>query len=81
MPSSATTARAPPNSPMLVFLNNDIRMIDAKWLKTLVRLAMKPQVGVVGAKLLFPNRKIQHAGIVLGMGGSADISIGDGGGT
>jgi O-antigen biosynthesis protein len=57
------------NSPMLVFLNNDIRMIDASWLKTLVRLAMKPQVGVVGAKLLFPNRKIQHAGIVLGMGG------------
>ncbi|MEA2985551.1 MAG: hypothetical protein QOD94_1805, partial [Alphaproteobacteria bacterium] len=57
------------NSPMLVFLNNDIRMIDASWLKTLVRLAMKPQVGVVGAKLLFPNRKIQHAGIVIGMGG------------
>jgi GT2 family glycosyltransferase len=57
------------DSPMLVFLNNDIQMIDANWLKTLVRLAMKPRVGVVGAKLLFPNRKIQHAGIVLGMGG------------
>ena len=57
------------NSPMLVFLNNDIQMIDAGWLKTLVRLAMKPQAGVVGAKLLFPNRKIQHAGVVLGMGG------------
>lgn len=57
------------DSPMLVFLNNDIRMADAKWLKTIIRLAMKPQVGVVGAKLLFPNGKIQHAGIVLGMGG------------
>jgi GT2 family glycosyltransferase len=57
------------NSPMLVFLNNDVRMADAKWLKALIRLAMKPQVGVVGAKLLFPNGKIQHAGIVLGMGG------------
>jgi GT2 family glycosyltransferase len=57
------------NSPMLVFLNNDVRMIDAGWLKAIVRLAMKPQVGVVGAKLLFPNGKIQHAGIVLGMGG------------
>ena len=57
------------NSPMLVFLNNDIRMIDASWLKNIVRLAMKPEVGVVGAKLLFPNRKIQHAGVVLGMGG------------
>jgi GT2 family glycosyltransferase len=57
------------NSPMLVFLNNDIRMIDSGWLKNLVRFAVKPQVGVVGAKLLFPNRKIQHAGVVLGMGG------------
>ncbi len=56
-------------SPMLVFLNNDIRMIDSGWLKAIVRLAMKPQVGVVGAKLLFPNGKIQHAGVVLGMGG------------
>jgi GT2 family glycosyltransferase len=57
------------SSPMLVFLNNDIRMIDAGWLKAIVRLAMKPQVGVVGAKLLFPNGKIQHAGVVLGLGG------------
>jgi GT2 family glycosyltransferase len=57
------------NSPILVFLNNDIQMINAGWLKAIVRLAMKPQVGVVGTKLLFPNRKIQHAGIVLGMGG------------
>ena len=57
------------DSPILVFLNNDIRMISPGWLKAIVRLAMKPQVGVVGAKLLFPNRKIQHAGIVLGMGG------------
>jgi O-antigen biosynthesis protein len=57
------------NSPMLVFLNNDVRMVDAGWLKAIIRLAMKPQVGVVGAKLLFPNGRIQHAGIVLGMGG------------
>lgn len=56
-------------SPMLVFLNNDIGMIDPGWLKAMVRLAMKPQVGVVGAKLLFPNGRIQHAGVVLGMGG------------
>lgn len=56
-------------SPMLVFLNNDIRMIEPGWLKAIVQWAMKPQIGVVGAKLLFPNGKIQHAGIVLGMGG------------
>jgi GT2 family glycosyltransferase len=57
------------NAPILVFLNNDIRMVDPGWLKAIVRLAMKPHVGAVGAKLLFPNGRIQHAGIVLGMGG------------
>lgn len=56
-------------SPILVFLNNDIRMIEPGWLKTIVRWTMRPQIGVVGAKLLFPSGKIQHAGIVLGMGG------------
>lgn len=58
-------------SPMLAFLNNDIAMLDAGWLKALVRFARRPDVGVVGAKLLFPNGKIQHAGVVLGMGGIA----------
>jgi GT2 family glycosyltransferase len=57
------------DAPMLVFLNNDVRMLDPGWLKAIVRWAMQPQVGVVGAKLLFPNGRIQHAGIVLGMGG------------
>jgi len=57
------------NSSMLVFLNNDVHIFDAGWLKAIVRWAMRPHVGVVGAKLLFPNRKVQHAGIVLGMGG------------
>jgi O-antigen biosynthesis protein len=58
-------------SPMLVFLNDDIEIIHAGWLKALVAYARQPSVGVVGAKLLFPNRKIQHAGVVLGMGGIA----------
>ena len=56
-------------SPMLLFLNNDIRMTEPGWLKAMVRWAMQPQIGVVGAKLLFPNGTVQHAGVVLGMGG------------
>src|SRR6185437_15786836 len=56
---------------LLVFLNNDIEICDADWLEALVRTAMKPGVGVVGAMLLFPHDAIQHAGIVLGMGGIA----------
>lgn len=56
-------------APMLVFLNNDIKLIEPDWLKALVRLAVNPRVGVVGSKLLFPNGLIQHAGVVVGMGG------------
>ena len=56
---------------MLVFLNDDIAMRDRGWLKPLVRLALRPDVGVAGAKLLFPNGSIQHAGVVIGLGGIA----------
>ena len=58
-------------TPLLVFLNNDISMIDSNWLKPLVHWAMQPEVGVVGAKLLFPSGTIQHAGVVVGLGGIA----------
>lgn len=58
-------------APMLVFLNNDVRVLDAGWLKAMVRWAVQPKIGVVGAKLLFPNGRIQHAGVILGMGGLA----------
>ena len=61
----ATTSR------VLVFLNNDVAVLDHGWLKAMVRWAIKPDVGVVGAKLLFPNGLIQHAGVVLGFGGIA----------
>jgi GT2 family glycosyltransferase len=56
---------------VLVFLNNDVAMLDRGWLKAMVRWAIKPDIGVVGAKLLFPNGLIQHAGVVLGFGGIA----------
>jgi GT2 family glycosyltransferase len=63
-------ARATSGS-VLLFLNNDIAMFQRQWLKALVRWAIEPQIGVVGAKLLFPNRRVQHAGVVLGFGGIA----------
>lgn len=58
-------------APMLVFLNNDIVIFDPAWLRGLVRWAMRPEIGIVGAKLLFPNNTIEHAGVVLGHGGIA----------
>src|SRR5262249_29632853 len=56
---------------VLVFLNDDISMSDRGWLKPLVSWALRPDVGAVGAKLLFPNGRIQHAGVVIGLGGIA----------
>ncbi len=56
---------------VFVFLNNDTIIVEASWLAELVRLAVKPGVGAVGANLLYPNGTIQHAGVVLGLGGRA----------
>jgi GT2 family glycosyltransferase len=53
---------------LLLFLNNDIEVIDADWLDELVRWAQRPDIGVVGAKLLYPDGTIQHAGVAFGIG-------------
>jgi GT2 family glycosyltransferase len=54
-------------SPLLLFLNDDTSVIDAHWLAAMAELAMRPEVGAVGAKLLYPNGAIQHAGVVMGI--------------
>jgi len=56
---------------LLLFMNNDMEIIDSNWLKAMVQWFDLSDVGVVGPKLLYPNNRIQHAGIVLGMGGIA----------
>jgi GT2 family glycosyltransferase len=56
-------------APVLLFLNNDIAMLEPGWLKAMVRWAIRPNIGAVGAKLLFPNGRLQHAGVVVGFGG------------
>jgi GT2 family glycosyltransferase len=53
---------------LLLFLNNDIEVIHADWLDELVRWAQLPGVGIVGPMLLYPDRTIQHAGVVFGLG-------------
>lgn len=49
----------------LLFLNDDIEIIDPDWLDTLVEQAQRPEVGTVGPLLLYPDRRIQHAGLFL----------------
>ncbi len=56
---------------LLLFLNNDISIVDPDWLHELVGHALRPEVGMVGPKLLFPDGTIQHAGVVIGIQGSA----------
>lgn len=50
---------------VLVFLNNDVEPLDPGWLDELVRQACRTDVGAVGAKLLYPDRTVQHGGVVL----------------
>lgn len=56
----------------IVLLNNDTAVINESWLDELLNHAVRPEVGIVGAKLIFPNKTIQHAGVVLGLSGPAE---------
>ena len=56
---------------MLLFMNNDIEATSPGWLHALVELGQRPEVGAVGARLVYPDGKLQHAGVVLAVGGIA----------
>jgi GT2 family glycosyltransferase len=58
------------SSPLLVFLNDDTEVISGDWLTAMVELAWRSEVGCVGAKLLYPDGRIQHAGVVMGLFGN-----------
>jgi GT2 family glycosyltransferase len=52
-------------------LNNDIEVINSDWLSEMVSQAVRPGIGAVGAMLYYPLNTVQHAGVVLGLGGVA----------
>ncbi|MHB1280005.1 MAG: FkbM family methyltransferase [Acidithiobacillus sp.] len=56
----------------VLLLNNDTAALHEDWLDEMVSHALRPEVGIVGAKLLYPDGKIQHAGVILGMKGPAE---------
>ncbi len=61
------------DSEYLLFMNNDVFVTQPGWLRGMVNEALAdPHVGIVGIKLIYPNRTVQHAGVVLGVGGIAD---------
>jgi ADP-heptose:LPS heptosyltransferase/GT2 family glycosyltransferase len=49
----------------LLFLNDDVEFADPDWLEALLAEAQRPEVGVVGPRLLYPDRRVQHAGMFL----------------
>lgn len=55
----------------VICLNNDIQVITGGWMEELLGVCQREEVGVVGAKLYYPDDTIQHAGIVVGIGGIA----------
>lgn len=57
---------------LLLFLNNDIEARQPGWLDVLTAQATRPDVGAVGARLLYPDGRLQHCGVVIGVGGAAD---------
>ena len=63
------------NGNILAFINNDIEITHPEWLHEMVSHSIRKEIGCVGAKLLYPNRTIQHAGVIIGIGGVAGHSF------
>ena len=55
----------------LLLLNNDTEVVTADWIECLLEHSQRPEVGAVGAKLMYPDGTLQHAGVVVGLGGVA----------
>ncbi|MGD9700700.1 glycosyltransferase family 2 protein, partial [Acinetobacter sp.] len=53
---------------ILALLNNDVEVISANWLSEMVSMVLQPGVGAVGASLWYPNKTLQHGGVILGLG-------------
>jgi GT2 family glycosyltransferase len=58
----------------VLMLNNDIEIISPEWIESLLEFSQRPDVGVVGARLYYPDGRLQHAGAILGIGGVAGHS-------
>lgn len=56
---------------LICLMNNDIEVLAPDWLTIMATQAIRPEVGAVGAQLLYPDGRIQHAGVVIGVGNAA----------
>jgi len=58
----------------ILMMNSDIEIINSDWIESLLEHAQRRDVGVVGALLYYPNGRVQHAGVIIGLGGVAGHS-------
>ncbi len=59
---------------VLVLLNNDTQIVTPDWIEAMLEQALRPAIGAVGANLLYPDGSVQHAGVIVGIGGVAGHS-------
>ncbi len=59
------------NGELVGLVNNDVEVIEPDWLSEMVSHAVRPEIGCVGAKLLYPDGTVQHGGVITGIGGVA----------
>ena len=59
---------------LLCLMNNDIEILTPDWLEEMVSFALRPDVGCVGARLWYPDGRLQHGGVIIGLGGVAGHS-------
>lgn len=62
------------NGEYIILLNNDIEVISENWIEEMLMYAQRDDIGIVGAKLYYPDNTVQHAGVILGIGGVAGHS-------
>ena len=72
--TAAVNAKDPLEGEHLLLLNNDIEVLSHDFLRELLSYSQRPDVGAVGAKLYYPDDTIQHAGVIMGINGSAGHS-------
>ncbi len=72
-------ARAAEGADALLFLNNDTEVISAGWIEAMLEHAQRPEVAAVGARLLYPDGRIQHEGVIVGIAGGSAGNVDHGG--
>ncbi|MCB8880346.1 glycosyltransferase [Acidisoma cellulosilytica] len=63
------------NEPFVLFMNNDIEAVEAGWFERMRSLAARPDIGATGTALMYSDKRMQHAGVIVGINGLADHAL------